>query len=165
MNEIPRRVTLQPDGKYIWSVPMYMNQEREGYKMGARIWAGIALAVLLFGIFFSLRSSVWTPFLYAAAFSFVILLITFGVLQGLQNWEGEYRRTYRLLEKHISTGFGKRTALFEFHKAKVMIVGKNYIELKAKIGAFRAYIPKEDLSFVQEYIQSRIPAECEIRYE
>ena len=69
------------------------------------------------------------------------------------------------MDTQISTGFGKRTSLFEFKKTKTMIIGKNYIELRARIGAFRAYIPAEDFQFVRRFIQFRIPGEAEILYE
>ena len=46
-----------------------------------------------------------------------------------------------------------------------MLVGKNYIELVARFGAFRAYTPEADFSFVYSFMRSRIPAECEIRRE
>lgn len=165
MNKIPERVTLQPNGVYIWSAPLDMEQEREGYKTGGRIWQVIAFLIFLGGIFFSVRYGSWKPFLYVTAFVIVILLITAGVVHGLENWPGERRRTYRLMDTQISTGFGKRTSLFEFKKTKTMIIGKNYIELRARIGAFRAYIPAEDFQFVRRFIQFRIPGEAEIQYE
>ena len=31
MSKIPVRVTLQPDGSYIWSAALNMDQERKGY--------------------------------------------------------------------------------------------------------------------------------------
>lgn len=45
-----------------------------------------------------------------------------------------------------------------------MIVGKRYVELQGRFGAFRAYIPEEDFDFVRGYIQSWVPMKCEIRY-
>ena len=86
-------------------------------------------------------------------------------MRGLENWPGGRARTYRLRETHISTGSGRRTALMEFEKARVMIVGRNFIELRSRFGAFRAYIQEEDIAFVRGYIQGRVPPECEVREE
>ena len=142
-----------------------MDLERQGYKTGARIWEIISAVIFLVGVFFSIRYGSWEPFLYVTAFVIVILLITAGVRHGLENWPGEHRQTYRLMDSYISTGSGRKTALLEFRKAKVMIIGKDYIELRSRFGAFRAYVPAEDFDFVRGYIQGRIPAECEIRKE
>ena len=68
------------------------------------------------------------------------------------------------MDELIATGFGRRTALFEFKKSKVMIIGKRCIELQGRFEAFRAYVPEEDFDFVRSYIQSRVPMECGIRY-
>ena len=165
MNELPTRVTLQPNGTYIWSAALDADVERKNYKTGGRICIAAAFIIFILGIVFAVRSGSRNVFLYAAAFAVVIVLITFGVVHGQETWPGGYRRTYRLMDELIATGHRRRTALFEFKKAKVMIVGRNYIELQARFGAFRAYLPEEDLNFVRGYIQSRVPMECEIRYE
>ena len=164
MTEIPRRVTLQPNGTYIWSAELDMDIERKNYRTGGLIWVVIAAAIFLIGIIFLLRSHRWQPFLYITGFVIVILLITFGVVKGQENM-GQMRRTYRLMDELIATGSGRRTAVFDFRKAKVMILGKRYIELQGTIGAFRAYVPEADFDFVRNYIQERIPMECEIKYE
>ena len=49
-----------------------------------------------------------------------------------------------MMDELIATGSGRRTALFEFKKAKVLIIGKRYVELQGRFGAFRAYMPEED---------------------
>ena len=162
MSEIPRRVTLQPDGIYIWSAVTDMEQEQRSYKTGGQIWLVIALLIFLGGIAFSIYSGSWIPFLCVTAFVIVILLITFGVVHGLENQLGEHRRTYRMMDTYISTGSGKRTALFEFKNTKEIIARKNYIELRGRVGAFRAYIPEEDFDFVRSFIQTRIPVDAKI---
>ena len=96
MSKIPVRVTLQPDGNYVWSAALDMDQEREGYKTGARIWNITAGLLFLSGVFLSICYRNWQPFLYMTAFTVVILLVTAGVSSGLNNWQGEHRRTYRM---------------------------------------------------------------------
>ena len=91
----------------------------------------------------------------------MIGLITLGVVRGQENM-GQRRRTYRMMDELIATGLGRRTAVFEFRKAKRMIVGKRYIELRGTISAFRLYVPEEDLDFVRDYIRERVPVECEM---
>lgn len=162
MSEIPRRVTLQPDGTYVWSAVTDMEQEQRDYKTGGQVWIVIALIIFLAGIIISIYSGSWIPFLCVTAFAIVILLITFGVVHGLENQPGEHRRTYRMMGTYISTGSGKRTAIFEFKNTKEMIKGKNYIELRSRVGAFRAYIPEEDFDFVRSFIQTRIPVDSKI---
>jgi hypothetical protein len=165
MSEITQRVTLRPDGIYIWSAAVDMEEERRGYKAGGRIWELFALFLFPGGVIYSVRINSWKPFLWVAAFSVVILLITLGVVHGLESWPGEHRRTYRMSDTYLATGSGRRTALFEFKKAKTMILGKDSIELRARIGAFRVFIPEADYDFVRRYITSRVPGDCEIRYE
>jgi len=62
---------------------------------------------------------------------------------------GKRRRSYRLMDELIAAGSGRRTSIFEFNKAREMIAGNGYIELTAKIGAFRAYVPEDDFDFVR----------------
>lgn len=164
MDQIQERVTLRPDGVYIWSAALDMKSEQKGYETGGRICEIFALILFLAGILFSVLSNSWQPVIYTGVLALTIVLITLGVVHGQVNM-GQRRRTYRMMDSHISTGHGKKTALFEFKKAKQMVVGKNYIELTARLGAFRAYVPEEDMPFVRGYIQSRVPAECEIRFE
>ena len=161
MSEIPRRVTLQANGTYIWSAELDMETERRGYRTGGLIWVWIAAVLFLLGMFFSLRSHDWQPFVFVTVLVISILLITWGVVRGQENM-GQRSRTYRLMDELIATGSGRRTAVFEFKKAREMTVGKGWIELTAKIVAFRAYVPEEDLDFVRDYIQSRVPKECMI---
>ena len=161
MNEIPRRVTLKPNGTYIWSAETDLESEYRNYSTGGRICKIAALVMFILGIGFALLYHSWEIFLYTAVMTLIIVLITLGVVRG-QKSLGQRRCTYRLMDELIATGSGRKTAIFEFKKARKMTVGKNYIELEAKIGAFRAYVPEEDLNFVRGYIQSRVPMECEI---
>ena len=162
MAEIPRRVSLQPNGTYIWSAELDMESERKNYRTGGRICITAALVFFVAGIIISLFYHNWHPFLYLTVFSIITALITIGVVHG-QEGLGQIRCTYRLMDELIATGSGRRTALFEFKKAKVMIVEKRYIELQGRFGAFRAYVPEEDFDFVRSYIQGRVPMECEIK--
>ena len=162
MAEIPGRVTLQPNGTYIWSAELDMESQRKNYRTGGRICMTAALVSFVAGIIISLVYQNWHPFLFLTVFSIITALITFGVVHG-QEGLGQRRCTYRLMDELIATGSGRRTALFEFRKAKVMIVGKRYIELQGRFGAFRAYVPEEDFDFVRGYIQGRVPKECEIK--
>ena len=122
-----------------------------------------ALVILLIGALVSILTHTWQVFLYFAGFALITVLITFGVVNGQESM-GQLRCTYRMMDELIATGSGRRTAVFDFRKAKVMILGKRYIELQGTIGAFRAYVPEEDFNFVRGYIQSRVPMECEITY-
>ena len=164
MNKYPDRVTLQPNGCYVWIADIDQDMEREGIRIGGRICKGFAFCVFLAGVIISILQKSWMPFLYMTGFAVVVLLITIGVVNGLENWPGSYKRAYRLSDTHISTGSGRRKAVYTIAKTKVIIIGENYIEMRARFGAFRAYIPKEDFNFVRGYIQSRVPMECELRY-
>lgn len=163
MSEIPRRVTLRENGTYIWSAELDMESEKKNYRMGGKICLITALVMLLVGALVAILSHTWQVLLYFAGFTLITVLITFGVVSGQESM-GQLRCTYRMMDELIATGKGRRTALFEFKKAKVMIIGKRYVELQGRFGAFRAYIPEEDFNFVKSYIQSRVPMECEIRY-
>ena len=52
----------------------------------------------------------------------------------------------------------------DYKKVKTMVLGEKYIELHGRIKRIRIYIPEEDCAFVREFIQGRLPLECEIRY-
>ena len=164
MAEIPRRVTLRENGTYIWSAELDMESEKRNYRTGGKICIITAIVIFHVGTLASIITHNWKAFLYFAGFALTTVLITFGVVHGQESM-GQRRCTYRLMYELIATGSGRRTALFEFKKAKVMIIGKRYIELQGRFGAFRAYVPEADFDFVRGYIQSRVPMECEIRYE
>ena len=93
MTEIPRRVTFQPDGTYIWSAKLDMDVEREGYRNGGLICTMAALVFFVLGIIISFFYRSWQPFLYLSAFSVIVLLITVGVVRGQESM-GQRRRTY-----------------------------------------------------------------------
>ena len=163
MSEIPRRVTLQPNGTYIWSAELDMESEKKNYRTGGMICLITALVILLIGALGSILTLTWQVLLYFAGLALITVLNTFCVVNGQESL-GQLRCTYRIMDELIATGSGRRTALFEFKKAKEMIIGKRYIELQGRFGAFRAYVPEEDFNFVRGYIQSRVPMECEITY-
>ena len=134
------------------------------YRTSGRICEIAALGIFVAGIVLSLIYRNLQIFIYTAVLSLLIVRISFGVVHG-QVSLGQRRCTYRLMDELIATGSGRDTTIFEFKKAREMIVGKGYIELTAKIGAFRAYVPEGDFEFVRGYIQSRVPMECRIQYE
>ena len=163
MTEIPRRVSVQENGTYIWSAEPDMEVDRKNYRTGGKICLIAAFVFFVAGIILSVFNRSWQPALYMTAFSIIMSLITVGVVRGQESL-GQRRRTYRLMDELIATGSGRWTAVFEFKNAKTTIMGKGYIELKGRTGAFRAYVPEEDFDFVRNYIQSRVPMGCEIRH-
>lgn len=80
MAEIPRRVSLQPNGTYIWSAELDMESERKNYRTGGRICITAALVFFVAGIIISLFYHNWHPFLYLTVFSIITALITIGVV-------------------------------------------------------------------------------------
>ena len=164
MTELPKRVTLRENGTYIWSAELDMEVERTNYRTGGLICMTAAAVFFIAGCIISFIYHSTQPVLYMTVFSIVVVLITIGVVHG-QEGMGQQRRTYRLMDELIAAGSGRQTAVFEFKNAKVMLVGKRYIELQGRLGAFRAYVPEEDFDFVRNYIQYRVPMECEIRHE
>ena len=164
MSTCPVKISQQPDGSYRWSAGLDMDVERKNYRMGGLICMMGAFVLFVAGAIISVFSRSRQPVLYMTVFSIIVLLITIGVVRGQESM-GQRRRTYRLMDELIASGSGRQTAVFEFRKAKVMLVGKRFMELQGRFGAFRAYVPEEDFDFVRGYIQSRLPMECEIRYE
>ena len=49
-------------------------------------------------------------------------------------------------------------------KARILAMGRKYIELHGKLQRIRVYIPEKDYDFVRGYVRSRVPMECEIKY-
>ena len=71
MAEIPRRVSLQPNGTYIWSAEVDMESLRKNYRAGGRICMTAALVFFVAGIIISLFYHNWHPFLYLTVFSII----------------------------------------------------------------------------------------------
>ncbi len=164
--KIPDRVTRQPDGTYLWSCVTDRKLEREGQKIALRMFEGIAAVVLFIGLFLTVRNDYgWTGVLITVGSAAGILLITIGVIHGENSMPGERRCTYRMSESGIRNGTGSRAATYVFQDTKKVIIGRTYIEMQAGFGAFRAYAPEEDMSFVRNYIMSHIPGDAEVVYE
>ena len=162
---IPDRVTMQPDGSYRWSAVMDREVELENNKNAMKICIGAAIVIMLSGVILSVIYHYGMGIWMSVALGIIIIVITIGVVHGQNNYPGKLRKTYTMHGSGIRTGTGRKTAVFSFKDAKTVIVGKRFIELRAKIGAFRAYLPEEDVSFVQGYILSRVPEEAEVQYE
>ena len=163
--EIPKRVTLQSDGTYLWSGVADKEAERESNRIAFIICIIFSGIFAIFGTVMSARYSYQMgKWLFLALFA-VSVLITFGVVHGLNSQPGERRRTYRMHDEGIRSGSGRRAAYFTFSKANKVIIGKTFIEMQARLGAFRAYVPKEDLPLVKDYIMSRVPRDVDISYE
>ena len=166
LKKIPDRVTRQPDGTYLWSGVTDRKVELEGQQIALRIFEGIAAVVLFIGLFLTVRNDYgWKGVLITFGSAAGILLITIGVIHGENSMPGERRCTYWMSESAIRNGTGLRAATYIFQDTKKIIIGRTYIEMRARFGAFRVYVPEEDMSFVRNYIMSRIPGDADVEYE
>lgn len=159
------RLTRQPDGSYKWrsdiDADYYHSQLNPGF------WAclGIALFILLYGVFLSFHFGDWETLMVVAGSDAVFLLIAFAAFYFLGWRVKDPQEIYEMTRDYVKTGTGKSSSYFYYHKVKKIIVRSRYIELRGKHKKMRIYAPEEMLSFVRTYIQSRIPGEAELVFD
>ena len=157
------KITKEPDGSFKWSCSIEVEYYRRSMGPGFKACLGIAAFLLLFGGFLAYRYQDWTNFLIVAGCTAVFLLITFLAF-GLTLPAKDPQESYRMGETYVMSGYGRSSVHLEYKKVKTMVLGGKYIELHGKTKRMRIYLPEEDCVFVREFIQQRLPMECEIRY-
>ena len=162
---LPRRVTLQENGTYLWSSVVDRDFEREANKMALRICVVMEVLVLLLGAGLSIHYRSLSSFGIVAGCIAASMLITAGVIHGLNSMPGEVRNTYLLTDTFIRSGSGRHAFYYDFKRTRTVIITPWYIEMKSKFNGFRVYVPEEDMPFVRDYIMMRMPVGIEIRYE
>ena len=164
MSDYLAKITKDSNGMYKWSCSMDVEYYRKGMGMGIKACLGIAAFIVIFGGVLSIQYNDWTTFLIVAGCDAVFLLITFVVFKLALSAEDPHE-SYEMSDIYVKSGYGKSSVYFDFDKAKTAIFTPKYIELQKGIKKIRVYVPEEDYSFVKGYIMSRLPGECEIRYE
>ena len=164
MSICPVKITQQPDGSYRWSCPIEVEYHKNSMRPGLYACIGIAVFLLIFGGVLSYSYHDWKSFLVVAGSVAVFLLISFLIF-GLAFSAKDPHESYEMREEYVKSGYGKSSVYFDYKKVKAIVLGGKYIELWGKTKRMRVYIPEEDYNFVREFIQGRIPMECEIRYD
>ena len=152
------------NGVYKWSAPIEPEYHRNSIRPGLYACIGIAVFLLIFGGILSYQYHDVKSFFIVGGSVAVFLLISFLVF-GLAFTATDPHESYEMTEEFVKSGYGKSSVYFDFKKVKALILSGKYIELHGKTKRMRIYIPEEDFDFVRGYIQSRVPMECEIRYE
>lgn len=151
--QVTDRVTLQPNGLYSWYGNMdnayYRNQQYNGLKLL------IAILLAIMGVFAVLLRSWEYMLLVAGIFGFVILL-TLLIINLTVHGEGVTREIYAMCDEWVRAGTGKASSFFTFSKALQVTFLPRYVELRGRVKTLRIYVPAEDMSFVQDYIRSRL---------
>ena len=159
----PENVTRQPNGAYTWRCPIEVEFYRKSISPGLYVCVAMALILLITGGVIAYMEDDLVVFLILAGCAAVFLLIAlvaFGVAFSAKNPHERYLMT----EGFIRAGTGRSAVLFAFRKARILAIGRKYIELHGKIQRIRVYIPEKDYDFVRGYVRSRVPMECEIKY-
>lgn len=158
------RVTLQPDGSYRWTCDIDAAYYRSSLMPGAWACVGIAVFILLFGVWLSFRFDDWESFWIYLVCDAVFLLIA-GVVFGIAfAFATNPRESYMMTEELVQSGYGRSSVWFHFRHAKRVTVTSQYIELVGKIKHIRVYVPTEDMEMVRGHIMSRLPGDTVIRY-
>ena len=163
MSMYPVKIKQEPNGLYTWSCSIDAVYYKDSIRPGLYACIGIADFLLLFGGILAFPSHDLESFLIVAGCTAVFLLISFLVF-GLAFSSKDPQESYRMGETYVMSGYGRYSVHLEYKKVKTMVLGGKYIELHGKTKRMRIYIPEEDCVFVREFIQQRLPMECEIRY-
>lgn len=164
MSDYLTKITKNSNGFYTWSCSMDVEYYRKNMWMGIKACLGIAAFILIFGGILSVQYHDWTSFLIVAGCDAVFLLITFVVFKFALSAQ-DPQESYEMSDIYVKSGYGKSSVYFDFDKAKAAIFTSKYIELQNGIKKVRVFVPEEDYSFVKGFIMSRLPGECEIKYE
>ena len=159
----PVKIKQEPNGLYTWSCSIDAVYYKDSIRPGLYACIGIAVFLLLFGGVMSFPSHDLKSFLVVAGSTAVFLLISFLVF-GLAFSANDPHESYRMGDTYVMSGYGRSSVYFDYKKVKTMVLGGKYIELHGKTKRMRIYLPEEDCVFVREFIQQRLPMECEIRY-
>lgn len=171
------RVTLQSDGCYCWRQDTERKYELSRLKTGFTACTIIAVFILAFGVFLSIFNGTFngTPinytlndipasiyvFVLCAAVFMLISILVFGLSTLLVDSPGEI---YTMCDTFIQTGEGQSSEYFYFKKAKKVTLTPRYIKLKGRFGTMRVYVSPKDMSFVRNYILSRVSGDADIVY-
>lgn len=162
MSTYPIKITQQPNGVYTWSCPIEAEYHRSSIRPGLYACIGTAVFLLLFGGVLSYQYNDVKSFFLVAGCAAVFLLISLLIF-GLALSATDPHESYELTEGFVKSGYGRSSVYFDFKKVRVMVLSGKYIELHGKTKRMRIYVPEEDFCFVRDYIQGRVPMECEIR--
>ena len=140
VREYTERVTGDGEGNYYWKAMTDRKYETGNLEGGYIAW----------------------PVLISVALYYVIVIVIFKVCMNMT--DARYQE-YFMTDDHIEAGIGKRAASFSYKGTKKAVVNNRYIELNGNMLRSRIYVDAEDMSFVRNYIMSRIPGDAEIVYE
>ena len=164
MEEYSSNIKKEPDDSYTWTCSIDPQYYRDSLKPGLYACIGIAVFLLLFGLYLSNRFHDWTQFLIVLGCVAVYLLITFLTFR-LAFSADDPHDTYKMSDTYVKNGYGKSSVYFDYDKAKTAVITGKYIELYGKRKRIRVYTPEEDFPFVSGFILNRLPGDCERRYE
>lgn len=159
------RLTRQEDGAWCWSCSQDKDYYMRSIRPGIIACVIIAVFILAFGAFLAVPDRAWDLMAIIAGSDAVFVLICFVVFWAVTHGVNDPREIYELQEDYVKQGSGKSSVYFAFSKAKQAVFTQKYIDLKGAIASFRLYVPQEDMSFVKNYIMSRLPDDADIRYE
>ena len=160
----PLKIKRQPNGTYSWSCSIEAKYHRDSIRPGLYACIGIAVFLLIFGGILAYRYQDIEGFFIVAGCAAVFLLISFLIF-GLAFSATDPHESYEMTEDFVKSGYGKSSVYFDYKKVLAVVLSAKYIELQGKTRRMRIYVPEEDYNFVRGYIQSRVPMECEIKYE
>ena len=163
--ELPKRVTLLPDGSYIWAAPVDRETEKAGNRLGLWLSLGIDGLVVAVNLIVCLCAGNRTGLWIGLGCGLVVLLIAFGVYYGIDRLPGPRYQKYRLYDTGLHFGSGRTGSSVRLQDVRAMTVRKDVILLRIKRLDYRVYVPQEDMGFVAGYLKSRLPLEAEVRTE
>ncbi len=157
------RIIQDPDGSYRWDCPIETEYHRRSGQ--SSLWATPFLcAVVAIIVLITTHGTADTGNNICIAFLVigVILVIALPLIL-LWNSAGDPHEQYYMNEIYVKSGYGKSSIYSEFKKTKEVTITEKYIEMSGKYRTNRIYVPPDDMEFVREFIQERLPNDTVIR--
>ena len=165
VREYTERVTGDGEGNYYWKAMTDRKYETGNLEGGYIACLLVGVFIFVSGLIMAINLGdlrAFLPVLISVALYYVIVIVIFKVCMNMT--DARYQE-YFMTDDHIEAGIGKRAASFSYKGTKKAVVNNRYIELNGNMLRSRIYVDAEDMSFVRNYIMSRIPGDAEIVYE
>lgn len=159
------RITRLPNGTYHWTCPIDRSYYRRVFRFTALSCGSLAAFILLYFGFLSFLFDDWQSMGIVGAIAGVFILITVAVCALLDHLVPDPQESYEMTEDYIKIASGRSWMNYEFRRVQVLVIKREYLELRGKMPKLRIYTHEEDRELIEAFIKRRVPEDCEIRRE
>lgn len=157
-------LTRLPNGSYQWACSIDRSYYRRIFWYTGISCGIIAAFVLAFGAFLAILYDDWQSMLIVGGCVAVFAVITV-VVCFIFDLDKDPQECYEMTEDYIKTGAGKSAAYYGFERVRVLVITRNYLELRGKISKLRVYTHEEDRELIRSFIKTHVPEDADIRYQ